>query len=458
MPVHLSVQAEQFFWLQTADLILHGGEYLLDLSNIHVLKDTLELISFMIQIHCSPHAAIHEYSPNRFVDREMELIVFRNRLIFLRKIPDNFLLKYPTRSAIGNVFQCQISSPNLWCTGSLPASLVRWPPPASLESGACHLRSKPMLQVSLGWKDLNFENKRPVSPGFIVQKLNLTAKATLVGATTTKLRACRDFATTQLPLCFSAFVAATWLSAHQFECLNGCERKEKRPLFFFGQRIWRSQQVSSGKKKEEETNLTIQRRIRRIKHVRKKKGEGAAHSAVSRHHKAKLKLQSIKKKRVHRATQRRESPSRCLLRDTRHTKTNQPGSPRTWRARWTSRTWSRHALSVGRIHRTSLRGPNLLECTEERQDRSSNPHRIPSRWWSHHLDTVEDGANAVNSLVVRSSIPWIMAVQHDVGGQVLADVNVVLRDAQERRVVEPAGLLTDKTKDDTRDRRQGRRR
>ena len=41
-----------------------------------------------------------------------------------------------------------------------------------------------------------------------------------------------------------------------------------------------------------------------------------------------------------------------------------------------------------------------------------------------------------------------MAVQHDVGVQVLAEVNVVFRDAQERRVVEPAGLLTDKTKDE----------
>ena len=203
-----------------------------------------------------------------------------------------------------------ISVPNLFTqlmVHRVPSgSLVRWPPPASLESGACHLRSKPMLQVSLGWKDLNFENKRPVSPGFIVQKLNLTAKTTLVGATTTKLRASRDFATTRLPLCFSAFVASTWLSTHQFECLNGCERKEKRPLFFSGQRIWRSQQVSSGKKKEE-TNLTIQRRIRRIKHVRKKKGEGAAHSAVSRHHKAKLKLQSTKKTSSSRDTTSRES-------------------------------------------------------------------------------------------------------------------------------------------------------
>ena len=43
--------------------------------------------------------------------------------------------------------------------------VVRFFPPASLESGARHLRSKPMLQVSLGLKILNFENMRRVSPG-----------------------------------------------------------------------------------------------------------------------------------------------------------------------------------------------------------------------------------------------------------------------------------------------------
>ena len=40
----------------------------------------------------------------------------------------------------------------------------------------------------------------------------------------------------------------------------------------------------------------------------------------------------------------------------------------------------------------------------------------------------------------------------------LADANVVLHDVQVRRAVEPAGLLTDETKDESRDRRQSRRR
>ena len=54
----------------------------------------------------------------------------------------------------------------------------------------------------------------------------------------------------------------------------------------------------------------------------------------------------------------------------------------------------------------SLRGPHQLEYTEGRQDRSSTPHRKPSHWWSHRLDFIADGANAVNFLVMRSPIPW----------------------------------------------------
>ena len=47
---------------------------------------------------------------------------------------------------------------------------------------------------------------------------------------------------------------------------------------------------------------------------------------------------------------------------------------------------------------------------------------------------------------MRSPIPWNVAVQHDVGVLVLADVNVALRDAHGRRDLEATGLLLDKTK------------
>ena len=54
----------------------------------------------------------------------------------------------------------------------------------------------------------------------------------------------------------------------------------------------------------------------------------------------------------------------------------------------------------------------LLKGTEGK-DRSSNPHRVPSHWWRHHLKNIVGGANAVNSLVMRSPIPWNTVVQRD---------------------------------------------
>ena len=66
----------------------------------------------------------------------------------------------------------------------------------------------------------------------------------------------------------------------------------------------------------------------------------------------------------------------------------------------------RHSLSIGWILVLSLRSHNLLESTLGRLENTSNPHRIPSHWWRHHLENIVGGANAVNSFVMRSSIPW----------------------------------------------------
>ena len=41
-------------------------------------------------------------------------------------------------------------------------------------------------------------------------------------------------------------------------------------------------------------------------------------------------------------------------------------------------------------------------------------HRVLSLWWSNHLDLIVDGANVVSSFVMRSTIPWNMAVPPDV--------------------------------------------
>ena len=59
---------------------------------------------------------------------------------------------------------------------------------------------------------------------------------------------------------------------------------------------------------------------------------------------------------------------------------------------------------------------------------------------------IVDGAIAVNSLVKRTPISWNMVVPP---GNT-ADVNVALHEAQERYVVDPAGLLVDETKDERR--------
>ena len=74
IPVQLSVEAGQLSLLKTADMILRRGEYWLDLFNIHVPKDTLELTSFLIQVHLSPHAKIEEHPQNRPIDRKKQVL------------------------------------------------------------------------------------------------------------------------------------------------------------------------------------------------------------------------------------------------------------------------------------------------------------------------------------------------------------------------------------------------
>ena len=78
----------------------------------------------------------------------------------------------------------------------------------------------------------------------------------------------------------------------------------------------------------------------------------------------------------------------------------------------------------------TLRSPHLLEGTEGKQDRPpSLTENLRASWWGHHLDSTLDGANAVISSVMRSPMTWNMVVQHDVGVQVFANVNVALHDA-----------------------------
>ena len=53
-----------------------------------------------------------------------------------------------------------------------------------------------------------------------------------------------------------------------------------------------------------------------------------------------------------------------------------------------------------------------------------------------------DGADAVGSFVMCSTIPWKMAVPHGIDVQILADVSVTLRVVLGRSVVTSASFFT----------------
>ena len=73
----------------------------------------------------------------------------------------------------------------------------------------------------------------------------------------------------------------------------------------------------------------------------------------------------------------------------------------------------------------------MQEGTDRRQDRSTNPRRKPSHWWSHHLAIIVGGA-----IVVKPGDALADPVGR-VGVQVVADVRVALHEARGGRVVEP---------------------
>ena len=63
-------------------------------------------------------------------------------------------------------------------------------------------------------------------------------------------------------------------------------------------------------------------------------------------------------------------------------------------------------------------------------------HDLPLHWWIHHLEFIADGADATNSMVMRSSIPWNTVVPPDsptLAHGVLEDVHVTLHGALERK-------------------------
>ena len=98
----------------------------------------------------------------------------------------------------------------------------------------------------------------------------------------------------------------------------------------------------------------------------------------------------------------------------------------------------RHARTVGRIHLSPLEVHSWKVLWEDRVI-PSNPHRKKCRCGGATTSNAVDGANEVNTLVMRSPIPCKVVKPRNAGVQVIADVNVALHDAQGRRVVEQAG-------------------
>ena len=71
---------------------------------------------------------------------------------------------------------------------------------------------------------------------------------------------------------------------------------------------------------------------------------------------------------------------------------------------------------------------------EGRQGGSSNPYRVLSLWWSNHHKFHREWNNAVNSFIMRSTIPWQRFVPRDntTFAYNLADVNGTLHDVVEK--------------------------
>ena len=89
-PIRLFCQTTKFFYLKNLDLILHRGEIFLDrckhpFSEEHVGMDA----SILADVHCRPHAKIHEDFPHCVIDWELTgtktVVQHDNFLTYTRK-------------------------------------------------------------------------------------------------------------------------------------------------------------------------------------------------------------------------------------------------------------------------------------------------------------------------------------------------------------------------------------
>ena len=95
----------------------------------------------------------------------------------------------------------------------------------------------------------------------------------------------------------------------------------------------------------------------------------------------------------------------------------------------------------------ALGDPHLLEGAQRRQDRTTNPHTVLTLRWSNHLDLHSGRCQCCEFLghTLTNALEHGGATgQHDVGIEILSDINIALHDGLEGGVMNAAGLLAHK--------------
>merc|ERR1719352_1713186 len=94
----------------------------------------------------------------------------------------------------------------------------------------------------------------------------------------------------------------------------------------------------------------------------------------------------------------------------------------------------------------TLRDPHLLEGTQRRQDRATDPHRVLALRRSHDLDLHRgwcQGCKFFGHALTDTCKHCGSTRQHNVAVEVLADVHIAFHDGLEGSVMNAAGLLAD---------------
>ena len=83
-PIQLVLQTTQFSLLKTLDLVERCGEHFLDRLNLHVPKNTLELLPILFDVLRGPQPRVFQHSPNSFIDKKLAKTILEDiKLLFL---------------------------------------------------------------------------------------------------------------------------------------------------------------------------------------------------------------------------------------------------------------------------------------------------------------------------------------------------------------------------------------